>query len=93
MVDKSVKVGTGYTVKLILGNKIVDMATVIIMGDVNGDSCIDSTDYLRIKGAFLGTFSLSDASAKASDIDKSSSIDSTDYLRIKGHFLGIYSLS
>ena len=63
-----------------------------LKGDVNADGAIDSTDYLRIKGHFLGTFTLEGVAFKAGDVNEDGVIDSTDYLRIKGHFLGTYNL-
>ena len=63
-----------------------------LLGDVNNDGAIDSTDYLRIKGHFLGTYTLEGAALVAGDVNKDSAIDSTDYLRIKGHFLGTYTI-
>ncbi len=92
LVDSIATVGTGYTVKLSANGEVIDMLTVIIMGDVNGDGVVDSTDYLRIKGTFLGTFSLMDASSKSADVDGNGIIDTTDYLRVKGHFIGTYNL-
>jgi hypothetical protein len=69
-----------------------ESAVDILLGDVTGDGEIDSTDYLRIKGHFLGTFTLEGDAFKAGDVTKDGTIDSTDYLRIKGHFLGTYNL-
>lgn len=63
-----------------------------LLGDVNNDGTIDSTDYMRIKSHFLGTLTLEDKAFKAGDVDASTEIDSTDYLRVKGHFLGSYNL-
>jgi hypothetical protein len=62
------------------------------LGDVNNDGAIDSTDYLRIKGHFLGTYTIEGSALVAGDVNKDSAIDSTDYLRIKGHFLGTYTI-
>jgi uncharacterized protein YjbI with pentapeptide repeats len=69
-----------------------EQLTIIVSGDVDGNGNIDSTDYIRVKSAFLGSLDLSEAYTKAADVDESSKIDSTDYIRIKGHFLGTYNL-
>lgn len=66
--------------------------TVIVSGDVDGSGIIDSTDYLRVKGHFISTITLSDGEFKAADIDNSKSIDTTDYLKIKSSFMGTYFL-
>ena len=73
-------------------NPSPDTENKYLLGDVNNDGAIDSTDYLRIKGHFLGTYTLEGAALVAGDVNKDSAIDSTDYLRIKGHFLGTYTI-
>ncbi|MBO7254361.1 MAG: hypothetical protein J6V36_03560, partial [Clostridia bacterium] len=78
----SATVGTGCIVKLTVNGKVVDSLTVIVKGDVTGEGTIDGTDYLRIKGEFLGTYKLEGAFAKAADVDGNENIDGTDYLRI-----------
>ena len=83
---------TGYTIKLVYNGEVLDSLTVVILGDVDGSGTIDSTDYLRIKGGFLGTYKLEGEYLLAADIDQSNSIDTTDYLRVKGAFLGTYVL-
>ena len=86
--ESSATVGTGCIVKLTVNGKVVDSLTVIVKGDVTGEGTIDATDYLRIKGEFIGTYKLEDAFAKAADVDGNENIDGTDYLRIKSIFLG-----
>ncbi len=94
-----------YTLKVTKANHITQEYTIVVdeeniiqdaeiwlFGDVTGEGRVDSTDYLRIKGAFLGTFNLEGVSALAGDVTGEGRIDSTDYLRIKGHFLGTYNL-
>ena len=69
----------------------VNVETALI-GDVNNNGAIDSTDYLRVKGHFIGTYTLEGIALLAGDVNKNGAIDSTDYLRIKGHFLGTYTI-
>jgi hypothetical protein len=57
------------------------------MGDVDGNGCIDTTDYLRIKNYFLGEFELDELFGIAGDMDSNGEIEATDYLRIKSLFL------
>jgi hypothetical protein len=64
----------------------------VVVGDVDGNGGIDSTDYMRVKAAFLGEFVLNDTQRKAADVDNGGAIDSTDYMRIKGQFIGAYDL-
>ena len=63
-----------------------------LLGDVNNDGAINSTDYLRVKGHFIGTYTLEGTALLAGDVNKDSVINSTDYLRIKGHFIGTYTI-
>ena len=62
------------------------------LGDVNGDGKINGTDYLRIRGAFLKTYTLSDEFLKVADVNGDGRINGTDYLRVRGHYLGTYNL-
>jgi hypothetical protein len=88
----SALVGTGAKINLYENNKLIDSVTVVILGDVDGNGIVDTTDVVRVKAAFLGTFTLSDAETLAADVDKSGVIDTTDYMRVKSHFLGTYDL-
>ena len=71
---------------------MIDSVTVVVMGDLDGNGRIDSTDYLRIKSAFLGEYTLNEHERKAADVDQNGVIDATDYIRIKGHFLGNFTI-
>ena len=86
------EVSTGCTLHLYLGGVLIDTLTVVVPGDINGDGTVDTTDYLRVKAAFLGDLTLSDAESCAADVDASKTIDATDYLRIKAHILGTFDL-
>ena len=92
MLINSDKVGTGTVVNLYLNGSKVDSITVVILGDLDGNGYVNTTDYLRVKAYLLGTFSFNAAQLAAADVDTSDSINSTDYLRIKSHFLGTYKL-
>ncbi len=76
---------SGFIVKTKNGS---DWCVVSVIGDVDGDGIISSTDYLRIKSSFLGTFSLEGVFAIAADTYSDGEINATDYLRIKSHFIG-----
>ncbi len=86
--DDSQFAGTGSVVKLINDNETIDALTIIVAGDTNGDSIIDTTDYLRIKNAFLDNLTISGEYKMAADVDGSTLIDTTDYVLIKSHFIG-----
>jgi endo-1,4-beta-xylanase len=88
--DDAALVTTGHTV--CLANDVTKKAVIVVKGDVNGDGCIDSTDYLRIKGHFLERIELTGAFLLAADCDEDGTVTSTDYLQLKSYFLGTYDL-
>ncbi len=65
---------------------------VILLGDANGDGVVNSIDYLFIKRAFLGTYTLEEAALRAVCINGAELPTSLDYLMVKRHFLGTYDL-
>jgi hypothetical protein len=80
-------VGTGSQISLVKDGTVSDYLHVVVMGDVDGNGCIDTTDYLRIKNYFLGEFELDELFGIAGDMDSNGEIEATDYLRIKSLFL------
>jgi hypothetical protein len=78
---------TGGTITLTVNGVVTDSLTILIMGDVNGDGRMDTTDYQRIKSYLLSTFTLSGVYFTASDMDANGRVDTTDMLRIKTKFL------
>ena len=63
-----------------------------IIGDVNADRKVDSTDYLMLKRYVLGTYELADKNKQCADVNADGGIDTTDYLMTKRHVLGTYVL-
>lgn len=78
-------VGTGCTVNLYENNKLVDSITVIVLADVDGNGIVDTTDYMKVKAAFLSGFSLNSTEKVAADMDGNKIIDTTDYVKIKSY--------
>jgi hypothetical protein len=85
-------VGTCSMINLYNNGVLVDSVTVVILGDVDGNGIVDTTDVVRVKAAFLGSFLLDDAESIAADVDCNGIIDTTDYMRVKSHFIGAYNL-
>ncbi|MBQ5711239.1 MAG: GBS Bsp-like repeat-containing protein [Oscillospiraceae bacterium] len=83
---------TGARIELYSDGTRMDSVTVAVMGDLDGNGTVDTTDYLRIKSAFLERYAMGTAEAIAADVDGDGSITTTDHLRIKKHFLGTYEL-
>ncbi len=80
---------TGCVVKLVYGDTVVDLLTVVVSGDVDGSGTVDVTDYIRIKSVFLGKLHIDGEYFIAADMEKDNVLDTTDFLRIKSVFLGI----
>lgn len=76
-------IGTGLKINGGGGN-----FTVVVLGDVNGDGILTSTDYLLIKRHFSNTVDLQGAALRAADVTGDGRILSTDYLLIKKTFNG-----
>lgn len=80
---------TGTQIKLYSCSSLTDSVTVSVLGDLDGNGCIDATDYLRIKAAFLEQLLLTPVEMGSADMDVNNVLDTTDYLRIKDYFLGV----
>ena len=65
---------------------------VIIKGDINSDGKVDSKDYLMVKRAYLGTFTLMQTQLMAACISGGAQPQAKDYLMVKRHYLGSYDL-
>lgn len=73
--------------KLSTGCVINDTYTVSVLGDVNGDGEVKSTDYMAIKNAIMGIKELSEIEKKAADVNNDGNIKSTDYMKIKNYIM------
>ena len=91
-VSDSIKVGTGYTVELYDGDILVDAVKLVVLGDLDGNGVVDTTDYMRIKSSLLDGFTLNEVEQKAADVNGDGSVDTTDYMRVKAHFLQTFSI-
>ena len=79
-------IATGTKVSLVIEGKTLDSATVCLTGDVNGNGRLDVGDYLMIRRAYFGKYTLSGVYAAAADVNRDSKVDSYDYLIIKQYF-------
>ena len=84
VVESTKKIGTGFTVT---DETNSETATIIILGDVNGDGGLTATDYLQIKLYFYNNFDLDGVYKISADVDSTNVINSTDYMKVKSHFL------
>ena len=90
--DKNAYVGTGCKVSLMNGDKAVDSADVVVLGDISGDGRLTSVDYLRLRAYFGGDYELSGAYLAAAHIAGRDTVTSVDYLRLRAHFSGDYNI-
>lgn len=73
--------------------KAMNSTAPAMMGDVNGDGKVNSTDIALLKRAVSGAIVLDDNAKFVSDINGDSRINAGDILMIKRHIAGLISLS
>ncbi len=85
-------VGTGAVIRVTQNGQTQDAATVLVMGDVDGDGTVTTYDYVYVKRDFLGTYTLSGLYLKAGLVSGESDLTVIDYIYIKRHFFGTYKI-
>lgn len=75
--------GTGTTVSVVVGDTVTDSATVVVMGDINGDATQSTLDYVALIAHIKAENVLSGASLLASDMNKDAVSSSGDYIALK----------
>lgn len=81
--------GTGATVTVKNSSgTVVDTYTIIIFGDVNGDTQVTGADYTIIKNASIGGSVSGDAENAAADVNGDADITGADYTVIKNASIG-----
>ena len=76
--DKTAKIGTGSTVRLMDGPEIKDSASVVVKGDVNGDAKADGSDTAVILDHISGKAPLEGALLAAADTDGDGKVTVSD---------------
>ncbi len=66
--------------------------TVVILGDVNGDGKVNSTDFMQVRRHYLKLFTLTGANLEAADVNKDGKVNSTDFMQVRRHFLSLFNL-
>lgn len=61
----------------------------VLLGDVNGDGTINSTDLTMLKRSVLRAITLTDDAKARADVDKNGSINSTDVLLLSRYLLRV----
>lgn len=80
--------GTGSIVQIKNNDTLINDFTIVIYGDVSGDSKITASDYVLIKNHIMGQSTISSPYIIAADVDKNSKITASDYVLIKNHIMG-----
>lgn len=64
----------------------------VVCGDVNCDAKINSTDFIKVRYAYLNLANLSDVSKMAADVNGDGKINSTDFMMIRKNYLSGFAL-
>ena len=82
---------TGDKVTIQSGEEIKTFS-VVVYGDINGDTLIDALDYVRIKNYIMNKGGLTDAFEIAADVNKDGKVDALDYVNVKNYIMGKYNI-
>lgn len=88
VIADTANVGTGYT--LTSDGKTY---TIAVLGDVNGDGKVSSSDYVRVKNYILKKVTLNTEQQIAANANNDSKVSSADYVRIKNYILNKANIS
>ena len=84
---------TGSKTKIYNNNVLEDEYTNVVIGDINGDGIINSSDLLRVRQHLLDINVLEEYKFLSSDINYDNNINSSDLLRMRQHLIGSKSIS
>ncbi len=68
----------------------ISITSALMIGDINGNDEIDSTDYMLLKRAYFGAYKLTDE--VIGDINGNEEIESTDYMLLKRAYFAAYTI-
>ena len=64
-----------------------------MLGDVDFDSDVDTMDYIKVKRAVMGTYTMTELEELAADVNVSDSLKMSDYILIKRHAMGTFVIA
>lgn len=67
--------------------------TEAVTGDLNGNGVVDAADYMLLKRAVLGTFTLTDEQKAVADVNGDGNVNAMDYMLVKRAVLGTYVIA
>ncbi len=76
-------VGTGCTVNIVVDGIVTLSYSLVVRGDLDGDSNISSSDYLAMKNVINGSMKLSGAFSLAVDFNGDNANSSADYIALR----------
>ena len=64
---------------------------VFLRGDLDGNSKLEAKDYMKLKRAILGTYTLTADEQSRADVTLDGKVNSKDFMMLKRVILGTYS--
>jgi glycerophosphoryl diester phosphodiesterase len=86
--DSSKKIGTGAKILYVDNGNVIDEMTVVLLGDIDGDAILDSTDVMLQKKACLGNYKFNAVQIAAGCFEGGTVPTSLDYMLLKKLVLG-----
>lgn len=91
-IEANATVGTGCKLLVSKDGSTESVATVLVLGDTDGDGEVSIYDYLRVKRHFMGTYKLEGAFLKAALLSGKGKVTVADYVLIKRLYAGTYTI-
>lgn len=85
-------VGTGCKILVSKNGSTYTVATLLVLGDVDGDGDVGTYDYLYVKRHFMGTLKLDSVYLKAALLSGRDKVTVADYVLVKRLCFGTYTL-
>ena len=87
--SEDVYIGTGFTMKLD-GKQFY---RVVVMGDIDGDGKLTPVDYVIIKRAYSGTYTVNSLALAAAEVDDGEKLRPIHYIKVKRAYFGTYDIN
>ncbi|MCM1219911.1 MAG: dockerin type I domain-containing protein [Lachnospiraceae bacterium] len=86
--DMTKALATGYTLRIMDGDTIVNMLTLSVWGDNTGDGRVNTLDMARTNAHMGGTQKLTPEQILASDVTGDGKVNTLDMARVNAHMAG-----